>query len=109
MAKNVKPGPDAVVGLHQRGNTVLWPAASNQPRRAAGSGLELIVDHAVSAARGTLGHRSCRARLECCNRMLGGDEHGVDVVEDTVVGLGDNRHRPGVVGAAEMFAVMVEH
>ena len=88
--------PAPVVRLDQRADGEPASVGPDDPRRRPDPALELMADHPGPAAHGTLGHRAAGGRRQGGVQVLGPDVEAVDVVEDAVVRLPDDRQRPEV-------------
>ena len=88
--------PAAVVGLHERADDVAAVGVGEHARRRADAALEAVADHAGPAADRPFGD-AARTRVgERLAEMIAGHVLAVDVVQQAVPGLADDRQRPGL-------------
>jgi hypothetical protein len=72
-------------------------AGRDEPRCRPDPALELVADHPRPAAHGSLRDRAARRPVERRIEVLGADVEAIDVVQDAVVGLADDRQGPELV------------
>ena len=84
----------AEVRLDQDPDHIVVPPAATDPRSGADAGLETEGAHPGAAADRAFDHRAAAGRIERCEDMLAADMEAVDVVQESVPGLGDHRQAP---------------
>src|SRR3712207_1859033 len=92
-----------VVGLYQRADDPPAPFVRDAPRGRADAALELVADHARTAADGALDHGPAGGVSQRLLYVLRPDVLAVYVVERPVVGLGHYRQGPVLLRPAAFF------
>ena len=88
-----RPPPE--IGLHEDADRVALAAGDfDHSRRGAVATLEIVAQHAGTAADAALLERAAARRIQRLNHMLRLHVKAVDVVEIAVIGLGSDRQAP---------------
>ena len=90
-AVHAQPPPRAVVRLHEGADR---PPVRSDARRRADAALEAVADHPGAAADRALGDRPPAAAASAAATCSGPDVEAVDVVEEAVPRLADDRQAP---------------
>ena len=92
----VGAGAVAVVGLDQDADGELPALGVHQPGGGADASFEVVAEHAGTTADVAFGRRTAGCRGYGLEDVFFGQMEGVDVVEEAIVGLGDDGQEPAI-------------